>query len=117
MGKEIKNAVISSAIIDMGDRGLLTSWVNLDYGGSGQGFGGYSLYLPKSYSHHTIKGDFAGHFIFRCMEIAGVESWDKMKGKTVRAEIENGLVVAIGHIVKDDWFCPSKDFEKMNSLT
>lgn len=34
---EIKNAIIDSAIIDMGDRGLLTAWIYLDYGGSAQG--------------------------------------------------------------------------------
>ena len=113
---EIKNAIISSTSIDTGDRGLLTAWIHLDYGGSGQGFGGHALYLPKSYKHHTIKGDFAGHFIFRAMEVGGVERWDNLKGKTVRVRIEDGLATAIGHIVKDDWFCPSEDFEKMKTV-
>jgi hypothetical protein len=110
---EIKNAVIEGITINTGDRALLTAWLTLDYGGSCQGFGGFSLYLPKSYKHHTNKGDFAGHFIFRCMEIAGVESWEKMKGKTLRVEVIDGKIEAIGHIVKDDWFNPSDDFEKM----
>lgn len=112
---EIKNAIIESVTIDMGDRGLLTAWLNLNYGGSGQGFGGFSLYLPKSYAHFTEKGDFAGHFLFRCMEIAGVESWDKMKGKTVRVKSQHSKIEAIGHIVKDDWFNPSEDFKRMNA--
>lgn len=110
---EIKNAIIGSAILDMGDRGLLTSWINLEYGGSGQGFGGYSLYLPKSYTHHNPQANFAGHFIFRCMEIAGVESWDKMKGKTIRVKCNHSGVQAIGHIVKDDWFEPAVEFKGM----
>lgn len=55
---EIKNAIISSVSLDTGDRGLLTGWLNLDYGGSGQGFGGHCLYLPKSFTHHTEKGDY-----------------------------------------------------------
>lgn len=114
MEQEIKNAIIQSVSLDTGDRGLLTAWVNLDYGGSCQGFGGHALYLPKSYKHFTEKGDFAGHFIFRCMEVAEVTEWSKMKGKTVRVKIEKGLAVAIGHIVKDDWFCPSADFERMS---
>lgn len=109
---EVKNAIITDARIDTGDRGLLTAWIQLDYGGSSQGFGGYVLYLPKTYAHHDILSH-AGHFIFRCMEVAGVESWEKMKGKTVRVK-SDGLVRAIGHIVKDDWFEPSKDFS--NSL-
>jgi len=114
---EIKNAIIASVTIDTGDRDLLTAWLHLDYGGSGQGFGGCALYLPKSYKHHTEKGDFAGHFIYRSMQIAGVESWEKVKGKTIRAKIENGLIVAIGHIVKDDWFNPAEDFDKMKQQT
>ncbi len=113
METEIKNAIITSAVLDTGDRGLLTAWLNLDYGGSGQGFGGYALYLPKNYKHHTNKCNFAGHFIFRCIEIAGVESWDKLKGKTVRVKSSHRKVEAIGHIVKDDWFNPSDDFKKM----
>lgn len=106
---EIKNAIISSVSLTTGDRGLLSAWVHLDYGGSGQGFGGYVLYLPKSFKHHNILSH-AGHWIFRCMEIAGVEEWDKMKGKTVRVKADNGKVYAIGHIVNDDWFEPSEDF-------
>ena len=116
MEKEIKNAIISSAVLDMGDRGLLTAWLHLDYGGSGQGFGGHALYLPKSFNHFTEKGDFAGHFIYRCLEISGVENWDKLKGKTIRVKIANGLIESIGHIVKDDWFCPLEDFEKMSNV-
>lgn len=107
----IKNAIITGARIDAGDRGLLTAWLDLDYGGSGQCFGGWALYLPKSYSHHRLES-VAGHFIFRCMEIAGVGEWSQMFGKTIRVRADHGRVHAIGHIVKPDWFDPKKDFEK-----
>lgn len=113
---EIKNAIIESATIDDGDRGLLTAWLYLDYGGAGQGFGGYTLYLPKEYSNHTTSINFAGHFIYRCMKIAGVSSWENLKGKTIRVKCEHSKVHAIGHIVKDDWFDPSKDFEAMKTM-
>jgi hypothetical protein len=109
MSDEIKNAVIKSARLDMGERGLLTAWLDLDYGGSGQGFGGHCLYLPKSFTHHELKS-FAGHFIFRCMEIGGVEEWSNLIGKTIRVKSNHCAVEAIGHIVKDDWFSPKSDF-------
>lgn len=115
MSEFIKNAVIESVSIDDGDRGLLTAWLFLDYGGLSQGFGGYALYLPKSYSHHKLLSP-AGHFIHRCMEIGGVSKWSDLKGKTIRVKSDkDGLganIIAIGHIVKDDWFNPSEDFKQ-----
>jgi hypothetical protein len=105
----IHNAIIDSANLSTADYDTLVGWVHLDYGGMSQGFGGLALYLPRSFKHHKIDSG-AGHWIYRVMEIAGVTDWSKLKGKTVRARIENGLVAAIGHIVKDDWFCPREDF-------
>jgi hypothetical protein len=112
---EIRNAVIESARINNDDHNLLSAWLSLDYGGSGQGFGGYSLYLPKGFSHHDPAGpNYAGHFIWRVMEVAGVCEWSQLKGKTIRVKCEHSKIHAIGHIVKDDWFDPSADFERMN---
>jgi len=108
------NAVIKSAVITADDHGLLSAWLMLDYGGSGQGFGGYSLYLPKSFTHHELLSP-AGHFIWRCMEIAGVTKWDYMTGKTIRVRKNGnfGIIAAIGHIINDDWFCPKEDFKAL----
>lgn len=108
---EIKNAIIESTTLDISDRGFLTCWIYLDYGGCSQGFGGYVLYLPKSFTHHELLSH-AGHFIQRSMEVAGAGKWDQMKGKTVRVKVDKGLVIAIGHIVKEDWFEPQVDFKK-----
>lgn len=109
MNVEIKNAVIERATITFEDHGVLSAWLHLDYGGSGQGFGGYSLYLPKSFTNHRLES-VAGHFIWRCMEIAGVEEWGRLAGKTIRVRGNMACIEAIGHIVKDDWFCPKDDF-------
>ncbi len=108
----IQNAVITSAEISNDDHGLLTAWLMLDYGGSGQGFGGIALYLPKSFNHHRVDMGFAGHWIWRVMEIAGVSRWSQLPGKTIRVRKpeEYGGIDAIGHIVKDDWFDPGSDF-------
>lgn len=110
----IVNAVIESAEITNDDHGVLSAWLMLTYGGSGQGFGGYSLYLPKSFKHHRIDAGYAGHFIWRCMEIAGVTRWSALPGKTIRVRKtdEWGDILAIGHIVKNDWFSPESDFAK-----
>jgi hypothetical protein len=105
----IKNAIIESASITASDRGLLDCWLMLDFGGTGQGFGGYALYLPKSYTHHKLESP-AGHFIFRVMQVADVKDWNSLVGKSIRVKSDFSKVEAIGHIVKDDWFNPSEDF-------
>lgn len=109
---EVVNAIIGSAVITGDDHGLLSAWLHLEYDGGGQGFGGYALYLPKSFTHHKLES-VAGHFIWRCMEISGVSEWDKMKGKSIRARREHSKVHAIGHIIKEDWFCPADDFASL----
>lgn len=117
-GMEERNAVIESATITNDDHGLLSAWLTLDYVGSGQGFGGYVLYLPASFRHGTkAQPNFAGHFIWRVMEIAGVSKWEQLKGKTIRVRCEHSKVHAVGHIVKDDWFSPEADFESMRAMS
>jgi hypothetical protein len=107
---EIKNAIIESATITSDDHGCLSAWLSLNYGDSGQGFGGYALYLPKSFTHHKLDS-VAGHFLWRCMEVADVTEWSRMVGKTIRVRCNFSQIEAIGHIVKDDWFCPKDDFK------
>lgn len=109
MSTEIKNAIIKSVTLDGVDRGSLIAWLDLDYGDSGQCFGGYGLYLPRTRVRHTLLSH-AGHFIRRCMEVGGVARWEDLPGKAIRVRCEGGLIKAIGHITKDDWFCPSQDF-------
>lgn len=108
---EIRNAIIEKATISSDDHGLLSAWLLFDYGDGGhQGFGGFALYLPKSFKHHQLHS-VAGHFIWRTMEVAGVTKWHELPGKTLRVKTkdQNGID-AIGHIVKDDWFSPHEDF-------
>ena len=109
----IQNAIVTYVEIRNDDHGVLTAYLGLDYGGAVQGFGGFALYLPKSFTHHSLLS-VAGHFVFRCMQIADVNEWTDIKGKAIRVELtEPGFgagVIAIGHIIKDDWFNPNADF-------
>ncbi len=111
INREIKNARIVDADITNGEYGCLTVWIRLDYGGSMQGFGGYSLGNTNIEKFTEEGGNYAGWFINRCLQIAGVEKWSQIKGKTIRVESDSGKVHAIGHIIDDDWFNPKVDFE------
>jgi hypothetical protein len=117
-----QNAIIKSADISNDDHGLLTAWIFLEYDSGGQGFGGCALYLPKSFKHHNTGGNFAGHWIWRVMEIAGVAHWKDLPGKSIRVRhdvkgesILGATIHSIGHIVKNDWFDPAKEFEELTA--
>lgn len=99
------NAIITRTELSSADHGLISAWLYLDYGGSGQGVAGEIRLHAR---------DLPG-FIWRVLEIAGVTEWAQLKGRTIRVRSEHTKVHAIGHIVKDDWFYPSDDFEAMDT--
>lgn len=105
----VHNAIIESASLGAERGFVLDSWIHVDYGGSGQGFGGFALYLGESSAHHSVSSP-AGHWIWRVMQVAGVESWTALKGRSIRCRVESGRIVAIGHIIKDIWFEPEREF-------
>ena len=112
----ICNAIIDEASITIERGFILTANLSLNYGDSSfQGFGGYSLggVGDAKCADHTGP-NYAGEFIAKCMDIAGVEDWSQMKGKPIRVKKEHdfgSLIISIGHIIKDKWFDPKECFE------
>ena len=102
----VQNAIIKSATLSTADHGILTGYVNLDYGGEEQGFGGYCLWSPKRAPGQNM----CGLWVWRVMQVADVTEWRDLPGKCVRVRRQNGLAVAIGHVIKDDWFEPDVEF-------
>jgi hypothetical protein len=99
----IVNAKIKDVRIFIEDHGILTMFVDLDYGGSCQGFGGYRN--DKS----------LGFFAKRILEVLGEYDISRCKGKICRVRRERGLAVAIGHPLEDKWFEPGKELESYKS--
>lgn len=111
---KIENAIIESAKLgfEYDNRFLcLTLWLKSQcHCGS---FGGVNLGSRFQKKFNPNAGDYAFWWIKRVFDIADVKSLDELKGKAIRIEIdENHSISAIGHIIKDDWFCPKKDFEE-----
>lgn len=96
MDKQIRNATITSTSLGNDERGP-SFWVNLTYGGAGQGFGGY--FLGGAFTHYVIMG------ILNTLE---VDNWEDLKGTPVRVESDGGKVYRIGHYLKDKWFDPAE---------
>jgi len=110
----VKNAIIKSVSIDI-EREILTGWIELDYGGYSQSFGGYFLHMQDNDENKKNNNLYAGHFIMRCMQIGGVQKWEDLKGKTIRVISDNNKIYAIGHIVINDWFDIEVDFKKLQN--
>lgn len=110
---DVENGIIKSLSISNGDHGCLTAWLNIEFDGGGCGFGGYMLGKADG-GNLDAPGNYAGEFLVRCMNTVGQEKWEDLKGRPVRVLHEGigGTIVAVGHYLKDDWFCPRKEFEK-----
>lgn len=107
---ETKNATIKSTMLGYEDHGILTIFLNLDYGDSGQGFGGYALDEFIKGADARIPTVAVGKWIKGLLDVVGVEKWEALKGQHLRVEIEggwNGKIVRIGHFLKDKWFDPT----------
>jgi len=110
----VKNAIIKSVSIDI-EREILTGWIELDYGGYSQSFGGYFLHSTDNDENKKNNNLYAGHFIMRCMQIGGVQKWEDLKGKAIRIISDNYKIYSIGHIVINDWFDIEVDFKKLQN--
>jgi len=108
----IKNAIITDVTITNDDHGCLSAWLTLDYGDCGmQGFGGYNLYIPRK--NTKSQANYAGHFIWRVMEVADVTKWNKLINKCIRVNGDSSGINKIGHITKDIWFDPKLEFSEL----
>ncbi len=83
-------AKIRSTHLGREDHGIFTAILDLDYGGSGQGAGTYALdeYDEETHERHGTAGGM--DFIIGILDACGVDSWEKVAGRTVLALREEG---------------------------
>lgn len=85
MRKDI--AKITDTMLGVEDHGILTCYLTVDYGGSGQLIGGYGLDNPvKDENGKFLRREgtaFGMEFIARVIRACGVMKWEDVKGRTI----------------------------------
>lgn len=100
-GCDIVNAIIESADISTEDGPTVNVTLKLPCGGVV--FGGicFGTYSETDYEYNGWdKGMTA---ILRIMQLAEVKHWDDLVGKPLRAVLKDGRIVAIGHLLYDQF--------------
>lgn len=113
---EILNAKITSTKLGE-EHGCLTADLLVEGESWGCTFGGYCLdhWFAETGEHHSSDGYGA---IIELMKTLEVESWEELKNKYVRVEIEGlgGKILRIGHLMKDKWFSFKDYFDEVKAL-
>jgi hypothetical protein len=115
---ETKNARITSTMLGIEDHGIMSFYLYLDYGGSCQSAGGYSLDKPiKDEKGRFIKrvGTAVGcDVIMKILEVVGVEKWESLPNKNIRVRADHSKVYAIGNLLREQWI-EFEEFFKLRS--
>ena len=103
---ETKNAIIRSTYLGIEDHGIMTFYLNLDYGSVYQSAGGYALDTVLEKDGKFIKRIGYGKgmsLIMEILTIIGVEKWEDLPGSHIRVIAKHAGVIAIGHFLEDKW--------------
>lgn len=109
---ETKNATITGTLLGYEDHGILTFFLYLDYGGSGQGAGGYSLDEYDKVLKKRVGAKEGLDLIIEILNVVGVRSWEELKGKHIRVKASFVKVYAIGNLLHDKWLDFTQFFEE-----
>lgn len=110
---ERRNAEIESTMLGFEDHGILTCFLTLNYGGSGQGFGGFVLDSWDEEESRRVGIAYGMESIRQILKVVGVEKWEQLRGQRIRVEMDGSRVHRIGHFLEDKWFDPVELAEKM----
>ena len=102
MSELVENGIINNATLGFETHGILTSWITMEFDGTGQGYGGWSFGKDS---------ESLGLWVKNLLNTFELSDWSKLKGTHVRVKrtVAFGGIQVIGHIYKDRWF----DFKKI----
>lgn len=101
---EAKNAKITGTMLGIEDHGILTYMINMDYGGSGQGAGGYCMDTYDESQKKRVGTPLLASHLLQIFKTLEVTKWEDLPGKFCRVKATHNGVQAIGHPFKDKWF-------------
>lgn len=76
-------AKIKRARLGYEDHGILTCYLDLDYGGAGQSAGGFALDEFDPETKRRVGTAFGAEFIIRLLRAVGVKEWSQLEGRTI----------------------------------
>ena len=106
----IYNAKVEDVTLEFEDHGCLVFVLYLVHEGGHQAFGNINLMNRAQPRFDREGGNVTGWYIKRVFDICEVDKFSQLKGKAIRIREQDGLIKAIGNLIKDDWFCPEQDF-------
>jgi hypothetical protein len=87
-----KIAKIENTFLGREDHGIWTAQLQVSYGSTCQGIGGYTLDEPRKDGDDKHIGRFGTSYgmewIMRCVDACGVDRWEQVKGRTVLVYFE-----------------------------
>ena len=98
-----QNAKIISTMLGIENHDILSFYLYLDYGDSGQDAGGYALDAWNPTKEKRIGAPKSMELIRQIIELVGVEKWEDLPGKHIRVRADNSQVYEIGHYLNDRW--------------
>jgi hypothetical protein len=92
-------AKVTSTMLGYEDHGILTAYLQLDFGGSGQAAGGYGFDEYDRENDRRVAGACGMEFVAGVIRACGVDRWEKVAGRTVIAIRDtagwNGKVIGL----------------------
>lgn len=110
---QVRNAIITGTNLGVHhtDHSVLAFYIRLDYGGSGQAFGGYCLddvnpkYLSSGRDRSVpvrIPTRLGSSLLLGIDALFGCD-WEELRGKPCRALTTRWKALALGHYLEDKW--------------
>nr|WP_295924746.1 hypothetical protein [uncultured Dyadobacter sp.] len=95
---------------------FITAALDINVKGINFRFGGHDVFI--SGPRGGTAGDFPylGTFVFRCLEICGVQAWKQIRNCKVLVQIVNKEIIAIGQLTGNKFFNPMREFHNSDKL-